>query len=289
MKHSVISILFIIFNWSSIQSQIYVILPDSLNYNLIELSDTLDIDHSEITPFPNTADLDVDCDGIADIQVDMYPIPVMVFPPEHHIDLVNLVGNDLEILADDEWAQAFRSNDTVALEANTDWESRERWKVLRFFVISGATWAGVSGTDSVYVNDMYILFRKRIQGEWVYGWINYSGKSWPAELYLRHHAIENAYCMPTSTDPVRLPTQWISCFPNPAKDILFLDPDLPLPFPVTWNIISGTGTSVAQGVLSQGGEAIHLSPYHLTDGLYSIYFRSPSQQTQWVSRILILH
>ena len=94
-------------------AQTYLILPDSANYSIIRLGDTIDIDYSSQTPYPDTANFDIDCDGQTDLQINMYQIPVMNFPPEHHIDIVNLVGDDLEMLNDNWYLSAFRSFDTI--------------------------------------------------------------------------------------------------------------------------------------------------------------------------------
>jgi len=162
----------IIFFFSSLLplcSQDSLILPDSSNFSIIGLNDTLDIDYAIMTPFPDTASLDIDCDGVPDVRIDMDAVPVMFFPPEHHIDFHNLIGDDLEMLNGGWLLSAFRSSDTIQVESNMDWESLTDWKLLFFHVVRGANWTGISCNDSLFVSDMYIIFRKKISGEWVYG------------------------------------------------------------------------------------------------------------------------
>ncbi len=270
-------------------TQSYLILPDSTNYSIIRLGDTIDIDYSSQTPYPDTANLDIDCDGQTDLQINMYQIPVMNFPPEHHIDIVNLVGDDLEILNDDWFLSAFRSFDTIQLESNADWISSSSWKLLYFHVLSGAHWAGVAGTDSLYVNDMYILFRKRISGEWVYGWINYSGKSWETKLYLRHFAIENEFCTSTAVNPVAALPRILMLYPNPARDELYLVPDPHVVFPVSWSLMDSRGIPVGEGILHFQDNPIHIDAMHLDDGIYFIRFQSGLSGTVMHSRFVVQH
>jgi hypothetical protein len=289
MKYSFSVILSLICSGWSLRAQDFIILPDSANYTVIGLNDTLDIDYNGITPFPDTASLDIDCDGQMDFQIDMYALPVMFFPPEHHIDIVNLGGTNIEMLNDNEWLLAFRSNDTIQIEPNPDWLSLPRWQILSFHVVGGAVWAGIDGTDSLYVNDMYLLFRKRINSEWAYGWINYSGKAWNAALYLRNFAIENDYCITSVVEPLAKLSTLITLYPNPAQDLLFLNNDPRLVYPILWNVVDLSGISRGQGVVLKEGEGINIRALALPDGLYVIRLQSPFGTDVWYAKIIFHH
>ena len=289
MKYTFAFLVLLIYHVPSAWAQTFVVLADSTHYNIVGLDDTLDIDYNIMTPFPDTASLDIDCDGLADLRFTLYTTPVMSFPSTHHIDIVNLIGDDLEMLDDGYLLYAYRAMDTIEVKPNPDWTSDPAWKVLSFHVTSGASWAGISGTDSLYVNDMYILFRKKIAGEWVYGWINYSGKSWETILYLRHFAIENEYCNSTAVRPSEASRQMAGLYPNPVSEELFLDPDPWVGFPLDWTLVDTRGIPVGQGTLIRQGDSILIGTLHLPDGMYFIRFQSADNATILHSRLVVLH
>lgn len=193
---------------------------DTISFQIMEREDTIDINHSVITPYPDTLELDLDCDGDKDIKFNCYTTPIPNFPSAHNIEIQNLVGSDLEFLNANSFLQAFRMDDEINLDSIDGWESQNSYNLLYFTVIGGASWAGVSSKDSVSVNNMYLIFRKKKNGEYKYGWINYSGQSWPATLFVDKMAFDKASCLQTSHKGHIVQELEIFVFPNPVADRL---------------------------------------------------------------------
>lgn len=188
---------------------------DTISFQIMEREDTIDINHSVITPYPDTLELDLDCDGDKDIKFNCYTTPIPNFPSAHNIEILNLVGSDLEFLNTNSFLQAFRMDDEINLDSIDGWESQNSYKLLYFTVLGGASWAGVSSKDSVSVNNMYLIFRKMKNGECKYGWINYSGQSWPATLFVDKMAFDKTSCLQTNAIWPIVHELEIILFPNP--------------------------------------------------------------------------
>lgn len=71
---------------------------DTVQFHRTFRADTIDNDHIGTTPFPDSTDLDLDCDSVADIRLKCFKSNLPNLPQAHHIVVRPLAGsNPLEL------------------------------------------------------------------------------------------------------------------------------------------------------------------------------------------------
>lgn len=188
---------------------------DTIQFHRSQRADTIDNDHLDVTPFPDSTDLDLDCDSVADVRLKCFKTPLPNFPQAHHIVIQPLAGSGVEVLAKGTRVRAFRRDTLLTVDALTGWSAGPELQILYFNVLGGASWSGVAGTDSSGVTDMLLVFRKEEAGTLRYGWIAYDGRSWPARLSVHETAWSGSSCLQTGLRVVREATSFRLC-PNPS-------------------------------------------------------------------------
>ena len=242
---------------------------DTTNFTIFSIYDTIDVNHVPYTPYPNTTALDVNCDGINEINIDCFPAPVMNLPSVHNIEIKNLLGDKLEFAADGQFLEAFRTGDTIYLDSIPRWTSAEKYRLLYFHVLSGAQWAGIKSRDSQFVTNMNLLYRIQTNLGYHYGWLQYSGKSWPAQLYVHRLAIDRTLCDSLSaSEEVVIPD--IKLHPSPISDQLFISLPDGYPQELSYTISRADGTLMSHGKLYESATTHSLDTGMFAPGLYII-------------------
>ncbi|MBK8698511.1 MAG: T9SS type A sorting domain-containing protein [Saprospiraceae bacterium] len=243
---------------------------DTIYFQVLEREDTLDINGSFPTPYPNTLKLDLNCDGEKDITFNGYTTPIQNFPSAHHIVIQNLLGSDLEFLKDGGYLNAFRMDDEINLDSIDGWASLDSFRLFYFNVFGGAHWAGVKSTDSTAIHNMYLLFRLKENNEYRYGWIYYSGFSWPTKLFVHKIAFSRIACLQTSIIGEVFKESEISISPNPFENNVHIY----IPYlnhkKLEWRILNVNGVLELEGEISDRNTELDLGKLIDGNGVYLI-------------------
>jgi len=218
---------------------------DTSDFYIIHLNDTIDIDYHSQTPYPSSIGLDLNCNNENDIIINCYTTPIQNLPSAHNIEIVNLLGDKLEFAKKNNSLAAFRTGEIVDLASIERWDWGNTHRLLYFNVIGGASWAGINSSDSLYVNDMNLIFRFTYNNMYKYGWINYSGKSWPANLFIHKIAIDKSLCSSNLTSEIF--NSNFKLFPNPFNNHLNIISNHSSQKSATWKIFAMDGSYICGG------------------------------------------
>lgn len=226
---------------------------DSVSFQRLPRTDTIDNDYLTVTPYPDSTDLDLDCDSVADVRLKCYKTPLPNLPQAHHIVIRPMAGSGVQILADGAKPRTFRRDTALVVDSLSGWSTLPEYEILYFNVLSGASWAGVAGTDSVTVTDRCVVFRKEESGTFRYGWIAYDGIPWPARLSVRETAWSGSGCTTVGTEDLNaLPKAIV--LPNPAQGSWILEPP---PAAALALLIDQRGVEVSRYALHPGTNLLH--------------------------------
>ncbi|MFZ1679357.1 MAG: T9SS type A sorting domain-containing protein [Saprospiraceae bacterium] len=259
-----IIIFFILIGISSLSAQAYIKFSDSIFFIISPRIDTFYVNN---TPEIDSLSIDLDCDGIVDLRIKCHSTPFLNLPRAHHIDLENLVGADVEMLNGQSILQGFRQDEIIDLDTTQGWESNTIYSILYFDVLSGASWAGIQSRDSSHVTNMYVVFRKRIQNVFHYGWINYSGNSFPARLYLEELSFDREQCILSEVPSISMTTS-LNIYPNPFHDELFINWPIAIGCKAIWKIFNVLGRCIEEGKISDGNPTCQINMFHTAKGIY---------------------
>ncbi len=267
------------------RAQQIITFNDTVFFQILERNDTLDIDGNIPTPYPSSVELDLNCDGLKDIVFNCYTTPVQNFPSAHHIEIQNLLGAGLEFLNDGSYLNAFRVQDTIHVDSTDEWISKNSFRLFYFHVLGGASWAGVNSTDSTSVNNMYLVFRIKENNGYKYGWINYSGQSWPTKLFIHRTAFSKADCLQTHTTGGVSQEATIRIFPNPFENHVNISiPDFNYQN-IKWRIFSVDNVLKLEGEIKDSRTDLALGRLLDNSGIYLLQILMDEQIIQ--SQILI--
>lgn len=259
MKHRLLFFLLLSF-FTHLPAQEWIIFSDTANYTITPRTDTINYDFVIEFPYPESVELDLDCDSINDLKAICFFTPVQFFPEARRIGLINLVGSELEILTSSSTLQAFNAGDMIHLPTVSGWSSDSLYELF-YNHIYGPAWAGFedSHPDPDTVNNMYLVFRKKKQDEYAYGWIKYSGKGtyWETLLYLQETAIQSEYCLFSGTQQPE--KEAVKIYPNPVQDFLSIEiPDF-TDGQAMWQIYSTDSRLITSGIITQAVTQLDVS------------------------------
>ena len=276
MKPVIITL--IIFYFGELAGQNIIDLGDYSPFHSIEHNDTIDL--ATNTLYPAAVDMDLDCDEIPDITIRCFSTPLQNLPSARNIEIVNLAGNNLQIL------DAFTEGSIINLE-NVTWVNRNNFTILYFNVLSGPSCAGISPSQPVMVNEMYIVFRKLIDNEYRYGWIHYSSRCDPvASFYLHRIAFDEQICSISHTlDETNVLDFPVT--PNPFTDRFTIKMKANIPAKLTWRIFNPQLQMVKEGPVLQNSSSLEIFQPNLPAGLYFLQILSDNKllRTQIISKI----
>lgn len=264
-------------------SQTTLDFSDTTNFTIFSIFDTIDVDWP-YTPYPNSMALDVNCDGISDVNLICFTTPIMNFPAANNIQIQNLVGDKLEFAAEGSRLSVFRTGDTIYPDSILVWSSKENYPLLYFQVISGASWTGIKGQDSLYVNHLNILFRMQTDVGYRYGWIHYSGKAWAAQLYVHRLAIDSSLCASLSASEQAVIPE-IKLYPTPFSDQLSITLPDGYPNELSYTMTRADGTLMCQGKLHDTAATQSMDTGMFAPGFYIIRFFTKNKI--WLSKKII--
>lgn len=256
---------------NTIHGQNVMYFSNSTEFSISQRTDTLDLDYGQQTLFPANVALDLECDSQDDIMLNCYQTPIQYFPDANHIEIQNLAGTDFEMISNGAKPIVFRNGDTIDLQSETRWLSRDAFQLFYFNVIGGAAWTGhpiPNSTDSTRATNMYVVFRKKIGSEYAYGWIKYSGNSYPTFLYLQEVVLASQFKV-TSSSQVNNNIE-IQIYPNPVNDYLRIKLRGINNVPYDWQIYNTSQSLIGSGTIFSGITELDLNDRVINKGLYVI-------------------
>ncbi|MDX1913091.1 MAG: T9SS type A sorting domain-containing protein [Saprospiraceae bacterium] len=264
MKHGLL-FFFLLSILTHLSAQEWMIFSDTANYKITPRTDTINYDYGIVLPYPASVELDLDCDSISDVRAICYAIPVQNFPPRRIIAIRNLAGVELEFLDTQNMLQAFYSDDSLNLNTVSGWESDTLYE-LHSHSINSSYWAGAGGPQVPSVSNMYIVFRKKKQDTYAYGWIKYSGTYYATVLSIHETAIQSEYCLYSNTyQPEK---EAVKIYPNPVQDVLTMETPEDMVGRAMWRIYSADSRLMASGAVSQAFSQLDIARLLPQKGVY---------------------